>query len=205
MTSGANQTVGVPARATVGVWSRLDCLQISAPAHRDYHSARCSHPAIQYSRLRLRIRKRDDSTRIALDRPFLENCVNIMRLHRWLLIGILTFSFSSIAIAISFADEENAATTENAEEEEAKPLMDQEEALDWALPVALFLAATHFAAPALRRFIEANEAKVSSIGGGMAASYVFIHLMGELDEGLELVGDRIHLFVLFGFISYYGV
>lgn len=127
-----------------------------------------------------------------------------MGLHRWLLIGILTIPFSSIAVAVSFADEVSAAATESAEEE-AKPLMGQSEALDWALPVALILAATHFAAPTLRKFIEPNEARISSLGGGMAAAYVFIHLLAELDKGHELVGDRIHLFVLFGFLSYYGV
>lgn len=39
----------------------------------------------------------------------------------------------------------------------------------------------------------------------MAASYVFIHLMTELDEGSALVGSKIHHFVLFGFIIYYGI
>ncbi len=127
-----------------------------------------------------------------------------MRLHRWLLIAILTILFSSIAVAVSFADEQSAATAEITDEP-AKPLMDQSEALDWALPVALLLAATHFAAPTFRKYIEANEARVSSLGGGMAATYVFIHLLAELDKGHELVGDRIHLFVLFGFLSYYGI
>lgn len=127
-----------------------------------------------------------------------------MRLHRRLLIGILAMFFSSLAVAVSCADEASGPASEVAEEE-AKPLMDQSEALNWALPVALFLAATHFAAPTLRKFIEANEARISSLGGGMAATYVFIHLMAELDKGHELVGDRIHLFVLFGFLSYYGI
>jgi hypothetical protein len=44
VTSGANQTAGVPARATVEVRGREDFSQISAPAHRKYRSARLSHP-----------------------------------------------------------------------------------------------------------------------------------------------------------------
>jgi len=47
VTSGANQTAGVPARATVGVCCRQVCSQISAPAHRDYRLARWSHPTIE--------------------------------------------------------------------------------------------------------------------------------------------------------------
>ncbi|MFT5094778.1 MAG: hypothetical protein ACI8P0_002121 [Planctomycetaceae bacterium] len=44
MTSEANQTAGVPARATVGDSKRQNCSQTSAPAHRNFRSARWSHP-----------------------------------------------------------------------------------------------------------------------------------------------------------------
>jgi len=44
VTSGASQTAGVPARATLGVGSRQDWPQISAQAHRNFESARWSHP-----------------------------------------------------------------------------------------------------------------------------------------------------------------
>ena len=47
VTSGANQTAGVPARATVEVCSREDYSEISAPAHRKYRSARWSHPTYE--------------------------------------------------------------------------------------------------------------------------------------------------------------
>jgi hypothetical protein len=47
----------VPAQATVGVSSRQDCPQISAPAHRNFRSARWSHPTNK----RLTTSKRFDS------------------------------------------------------------------------------------------------------------------------------------------------
>lgn len=110
-----------------------------------------------------------------------------------------------MAVVPVAAQDEAESSTEETETENAEKLMGQTEALDWALVVALCLAGTHFSAPMLRRFIETREAKISSIGGGMAASYVFIHLMSELDEGGDLVGSKIHHFVLFGFIIYYGI
>jgi hypothetical protein len=129
-----------------------------------------------------------------------------MRIHHWFSIFTLAILFSTSALVVpSLAEDDVPSVETSGEEEEAAKLMDENEALDWGLPVALFLAATHFFAPTLRRFIQANEARVSSLGGGMAASYVFVHLMAELDEGHELVGSRIHLFVLFGFIVYYGI
>jgi hypothetical protein len=54
VTSGANQTAGVPARATVGVRGRHDCSQISSPAHREFRSARWSHPTDRERTLRER-------------------------------------------------------------------------------------------------------------------------------------------------------
>jgi hypothetical protein len=44
VTSGANQTAGVPARAIREIRSRHDRPQVSAPAHRNPDSARLSHP-----------------------------------------------------------------------------------------------------------------------------------------------------------------
>jgi len=129
-----------------------------------------------------------------------------MHAHRWFSLLALTFLFcSTVAVLPAAAQDEAEGLTEETEEEDAEKLMGQTEALDWALVVALCLAGTHFSAPRLRRFIEPQEAKISSLGGGMAASYVFIHLMSELDEGGELVGSKIHHFVLFGFIIYYGI
>jgi hypothetical protein len=49
VTSGANQTAGVPARATLGVRSRQNWSLISAPAHRNSRSARWSHPTLKNS------------------------------------------------------------------------------------------------------------------------------------------------------------
>ena len=90
-------------------------------------------------------------------------------------------------------------------EEETQVIMSQEAALDGALIVAIVLAIAHFTSPRFGRVVETNEVRVSSFGGGLAAAYVFLHLMTELDKGHELVGRRIHLFVLFGFLVYYGI
>jgi len=38
----------------------------------------------------------------------------------------------------------------------------------------------------------------------MAVAYVFVHLMSELEEGREHVGERIHFIVLAGFLAFYG-
>jgi hypothetical protein len=128
-----------------------------------------------------------------------------MHTHRWLKILTLAFLISFTLSAVHCSAQDDIEVSPEGDEDDSQMLMTQTEALDWALPVALCLAATHFSAPILRRFIEPREAIISSIGGGMAASYVFIHLMTELDEGGELVGSKIHHFVLFGFIIYYGI
>lgn len=106
------------------------------------------------------------------------------------LLGLIVFAASSVA-------------AEGAEE--AVPALTNEATLDWTLLVAAVLAATHITAPFFRKVIERHEEQVSSFGGGMAAGYVFLHLMSELDIGHELVGRRIHLFVLAGFVLYYGL
>lgn len=126
--------------------------------------------------------------------------------RRWLSIFVLAFLSGSLVTVLPCAAQDGVENTlEEPGEEESQKTMSEDQALDWSLAVAVCLAATHLSAPVLRRFIEAHEAKISSIGGGMAASYVFIHLMTELDEGGELIGAKIHHFVLFGFIVYYGV
>ncbi len=85
------------------------------------------------------------------------------------------------------------------------PVLTEESILNWTLVVAIALTATHVSAPYFRKVIVRHEEMLSSFGGGMAAGYVFLHLMSELDAGHELVGRRIHLFVLAGFVLYYGL
>lgn len=45
----------------------------------------------------------------------------------------------------------------------------------------------------------------TSFSGGMATAYVFIHLLGELQEGYELLGMSIHVITLIGFLTFYGL
>lgn len=96
----------------------------------------------------------------------------------------------------------NQDTSENSEPAE---VMTEKSALSWTLVFAAAIAMAHVISPYARSVIESNEASFGSFGGGMAAGYVFLHLFAELDEGHEVLGDRIHLFVLAGFLVYYGV
>lgn len=76
--------------------------------------------------------------------------------------------------------------------------------LDWALAVAAVLAALHVAAPQFREVLRRHTGAVGSLGGGMAVTYVFLHLFPELEVGASLFGKRIHVLVLLGFLLYYG-
>ena len=107
---------------------------------------------------------------------------------------LMTASFSTDVIA--------------AEEPEAEVLaegFDQTRALNWTLFVAVVLTLTHFNGPRFRPLIEARKTQVSSFGGGMAVAYVFLHLLVELEEGKEVMGRWINIFVLIGFGVYYGL
>jgi hypothetical protein len=77
--------------------------------------------------------------------------------------------------------------------------------LDWALAVAALLAMLHVAAPQLRGVLRRHTAVVGSLGGGMAVTYVFLHLFPELEIGESIFGRRIHVLVLAGFLVYYGL
>ena len=45
---------------------------------------------------------------------------------------------------------------------------------------AVVVAAVHLLAPKIRRVLSNKEPIVASFGGGMAAAYVFVHLLPEL-------------------------
>jgi len=77
--------------------------------------------------------------------------------------------------------------------------------LDWALAVAVVLALLHIAAPQLRGVLKRHLAVIGSLGGGMAVTYVFLHLFPELEAGKSIFGERVHVLVLVGFVAYYGV
>ena len=73
-----------------------------------------------------------------------------------------------------------------------------------SLAVIIF-SAIHYWSRALHNYLYKSEKVAISFGGGMAISYVFIHLMGELSEGYEIFGSSIHLATLLGFSLFYGL
>ena len=88
-----------------------------------------------------------------------------------------------------------------------------------ALVSALVLAALHLAAPHIRRLPLVPEHATASFAGGLAVSYVFLHLLPELAEGNRelrevlgesgerspLLGLEIFLVALIGFVVFYGL
>ena len=67
----------------------------------------------------------------------------------------------------------------------------------WAtLAVALALSAVHLFAPRIRRRLPLTSQAVTSFGGGVAATYVFLYLLPRLAEGNQAVaavlGDKVH-------------
>lgn len=70
---------------------------------------------------------------------------------------------------------------------------------------AVILAAMFiFTRPLRQRFVKSERA-ADSLFAGMAAAYVFLVLMPELDEIHEHVGQRIYLLVLVAFVVIYGM
>ncbi len=60
-----------------------------------------------------------------------------------------------------------------------------------ALVVSLLLAALHLAAPRIRRLPFVPEDVTGSFAGGLAVAYVFLHLLPELAEGNEAIGEAL--------------
>ena len=88
-----------------------------------------------------------------------------------------------------------------------------------ALVIAVVLAVLHLAAPRIRRLPFVPEAATGSFAGGLAVAYVFLHLLPELAEGNESIGEAlddvidptplidlgIFLVALAGFTVFYGL
>lgn len=88
-----------------------------------------------------------------------------------------------------------------------------------ALALALVLAALHLAAPKIRRLPLVPERATGSFAGGLAVAYVFLHLLPEIAEGNEAVGEAlsnvvqpsplldlgIFFVALLGFTAFYGL
>jgi hypothetical protein len=88
-----------------------------------------------------------------------------------------------------------------------------------AFLIALALAALHLAAPRIRKLPLVPERATGSFAGGLAVAYVFLHLLPEIAEGNEAIGEAlsdvvrptplmdlgIFLVALFGFTVFYGL
>lgn len=92
-------------------------------------------------------------------------------------------------------------------------------ALIGSLIIALVLAGLHLAAPHIRTVPFVPESVTGSFAGGLAVAYVFLHLLPEIAEGSEAIGelleDTIEVTPLFdlgifvvaltGFTAFYGL
>jgi len=88
-----------------------------------------------------------------------------------------------------------------------------------ALVIALALAALHLAVSRIRKLPLVPERATGSFAGGLAVAYVFLHLLPEIAEGNESIGEAlsdvlrptplfdlgIFLVALFGFTVFYGL
>jgi len=88
-----------------------------------------------------------------------------------------------------------------------------------ALLLAVVLAALHLLAPRIRKLPFVPERATGSFAGGLAVAYVFLHLLPELAEGNQAIGEAlddvmapsplldlaIFLVALAGFTAFYGL
>ena len=88
-----------------------------------------------------------------------------------------------------------------------------------ALAIALLLAVLHLAAPRIRKLPFIPERATGSFAGGLAVAYVFLHLLPEIAEGNDAIGEAlaktvrptplldlgIFLVALAGFTAFYGL
>jgi len=92
---------------------------------------------------------------------------------------------------------------EVAEAAEAQPV---ESDVIWVLLVVTsLLAVFHLVSHPLYRLFDNAEHIVHAFSGGLAISYVFIHLLPELEEAGEAFGRSIYIITLGGFIVFYGM
>lgn len=89
----------------------------------------------------------------------------------------------------------------------------------WALVLTVSLAVLHLAAPKIRKLPLVPERYTGSFAGGLAVAYVFLHLLPEIAEGNEAIGEAlsdvvtatplfdlaIFLVALTGFTVFYGL
>lgn len=91
--------------------------------------------------------------------------------------------------------------------------------IEAALFITLLLMASHYASPLITRIPGLGQARIGSFAGGVAVSYVFLHMLPELVEGNQAIGRvlegvvpltplvdlGIFFLALAGFSLYYGL
>jgi hypothetical protein len=80
--------------------------------------------------------------------------------------------------------------------------------LPWLPGVALFavlMAIEHLRAPGTRRLLKGYEPIITSLGGGMAVTYVFIQLLPELGKANAVLGRLVFMLTLVGFLWRYSL
>ncbi len=91
--------------------------------------------------------------------------------------------------------------------------------IEVALVITLILMASHYLSPLISRVPGLGQARVGSFAGGVAVSYVFLHMLPELVEGNQAIGRVLETVVpltplidlgifflaLVGFSLYYGL
>ncbi|WP_226022233.1 hypothetical protein [Halomicrobium salinisoli] len=81
---------------------------------------------------------------------------------------------------------------------------------------ALVMAGVHVLSPVVRFSDEQARSRLLSFAGGVSVSYVFVHLMPELNAAADVVGSetavvgmiphqRVHIVALLGFVVFYGL
>ncbi len=60
-----------------------------------------------------------------------------------------------------------------------------------ALVISLALAGLHLAAPGIRKLPFVPESATGSFAGGLAVAYVFLHLLPEIADGNEAIGEAL--------------
>ena len=69
---------------------------------------------------------------------------------------------------------------------------------------AIVLSGLHLAGRPIHRLLFMSERVSGSIFGGMAAAYVFLYLLPELETTHDVIGEGIHFVILLGFLLSYG-
>ncbi len=77
--------------------------------------------------------------------------------------------------------------------------------LEFTFFITLILSVIHLWSKQIYHFFYKSEKMVASFSGGMAITYVFVHLLSELEKGQEIIGFSIHFVILLGFILFYGM